>query len=355
MKRIYDDFTKKIFEKVSSTEENVVVSPLSVLLLLGIAADAVKGDSRDEILKALDGCSYEDFRSKLCELQSVFSASETLVSSNAVCIKEELSTTITPGYEEKLADYGGKLFATKDIVSSVNEWVNEKTRGMISEIADESMNQMLACLMNAIAFEAEWDKQYEEDDIHEDEFTDADGKKSDIWMLESLEHSYIENDSFTGFIKPYKDREYSFMALLPKNPDAMEQALSNVDFAKMYSEAFYCKVYASIPEFKYDYSKELTAILMDMGIRTVFTPQADFSPMSSEWLRIDSILHKAHIDLDRKGTKAAAVTMAFVTAGCAQITERSEEVRLDRPFLYAIMHNESGLPVFTGIMNKAQK
>ena len=62
-----------------------------------------------------------------------------------------------------------------------------------------------------------------------------------------------------------------------------------------------------------------------------------------------------YVDLDRKGTKAAAVTMAFLTLGCALVMERSENVRLDRPFLYAIMHNESGLPVFTGIMNKAQK
>ena len=53
--------------------------------------------------------------------------------------------------------------------------------------------------------------------------------------------------------------------------------------------------------------------------------------------------------------KVAAVTMAFLTMGCSMVMERSENVRLDRPFLYAIMHNESGLPVFTGIMNKAQK
>ena len=73
-----------------------------------------------------------------------------------------------------------------------------------------------------------------------------------------------------------------------------------------------------------------------------------------EWLKVDSIIHKAHIEVDRKGTKAAAVTMAFVVAGCAPSMD-FKSVCLDRPFVYAIMDTETGLPVFTGIYNQADK
>lgn len=68
---------------------------------------------------------------------------------------------------------------------------------------------------------------------------------------------------------------------------------------------------------------------------------------------MESIIHKAHFEVDRKGTKAAAVTMGVVCAGCAPMMEDFKTICLDRPFVYAIVHNEMGLPVFAGIMNKA--
>lgn len=74
--------------------------------------------------------------------------------------------------------------------------------------------------------------------------------------------------------------------------------------------------------------------------------------MSREWLKVDSIVHKAHIEVDRKGTKAAAVTMAFVVAGCAPLGG-FKSVVLNRPFVYAIMNRETKLPVFAGIYNQA--
>ena len=75
-----------------------------------------------------------------------------------------------------------------------------------------------------------------------------------------------------------------------------------------------------MPEYKYDFGQDLTEICKELGIKSAFTPGADFSAMSTEWLRLDSIIHKAHIEVDRNGTKAAAVTMGMVMCGCAPIT-----------------------------------
>ena len=66
---------------------------------------------------------------------------------------------------------------------------------------------------------------------------------------------------------------------------------------------------------------------------------------------MDAIIHKAHIEVDRKGTKVAAVSMGVVVCGCAPSLEEYKSVRLDRPFIYAIVHNLTGLPVFAGIVN----
>ena len=70
-------------------------------------------------------------------------------------------------------------------------------------------------------------------------------------------------------------------------------------------------------------------------------------------LSIDSVMHKTHIELDKNGTKAAAVTY-LVKAGSAAPTEPPKEVYLDRPFLYAIVEESTGLPIFMGVVNNVQ-
>lgn len=74
--------------------------------------------------------------------------------------------------------------------------------------------------------------------------------------------------------------------------------------------------------------------------------------MSSEWLKADAVIHKARIEVDRQGTKASAVSAMVVVAGCAPDYDRIKYVALNRPFLYAIVHEKTGLPVFAGILNR---
>lgn len=357
----YNEIARILMEDFAKAKkgENIVLSPMSVIMLLGIAADAVSGQTRDEIIKVIgDDISYDNLMTILKEIQEDSEKSRSLMSSNAVCVRDSISKTMTDGYEERLKKtFDGKLFSSADIVRDVNVWVKEKTKGMIEKVADDSMNQMMACLMNAIAFESEWMEEYEEDDIHEDDFNNADGTVTEVQMLESSEDTYIENEFFTGFVKPYKDEKYAFMALLPKKKESstfLLRALKQIDYTKMFHKASYKTVYVTMPEFKYDFGEDLTGLCKELGINTLFTPAADFSPMSSEWLKVDAIIHKAHIEVDRHGTKAAAVTMAEFVCGCALDFDNIKTVRLDRPFVYAIMDTETGLPVFTGLYNQAQ-
>lgn len=158
-------------------------------------------------------------------------------------------------------------------------------------------------------------------------------------------------------MKPYKDEKYVFMALLPKKKKSASfllRTIKQIDFSKLFNESVYGTVYVTMPEFKYDFGEDMTELCKELGISTLFTPEADLSPMSSEWLKVDSIIHKAHIEVDRMGTKAVAVTMAYVVDGCAPSMD-FKSVCLDRPFVYAIMDTETCWPVFTGIYNQAEK
>lgn len=352
----YNEITKVMLENFTKGNEgkNLVFSPVSIITLLGMAADSVAGKAREEIAEFIGGgISFDDVMTVLKGMQKIFTEGGSVVSSNAVCVKKEIRETITESYESRLKEiFDGELFSSENIVNDVNEWARVKTKGMIDKVADESLKRMVACLINAVSFEAEWAEQYEDDDVFEEEFTNADGTKSDVQMMYSNEDRYVENAMYTGFVKPYKDGEYTFMALLPKAEDATfsEKNVMEIDFAKMLRESTYEMINVKMPEFKYDFDDELTDFCKDTGINTIFTPEADFSPMSSAWLKIDSIIHKAHIEVDRKGTKAAAVTEACVCYGCAHDYE-VKKVCLDRPFAYAIMNSKTGLPVFVGVCN----
>jgi serpin B len=173
-------------------------------------------------------------------------------------------------------------------------------------------------------------------------------------MLYSKEGYYIENEFFTGFRKPYKGNQYSFMALLPKKPRNdrfFRKAIEKIDFTRIFESARLKDVHVSMPEFTTEFGTDLKGLFMNMGIKEIFSDRADFSPLSGAWLKADSIIHKAKIEVDRKGTKAAAVTAMFVYAAGIPSFEY-KVVDLDRPFVYAIVHNETGLPVFTGVVNE---
>ena len=354
----YDEITGKILQEFMEEHrgENVVFSPYSILALLAVAANATAGESRAQIVRSIaDHRSYEDVMKAICTLQKSLEVTAQLTSANAVLVQDSISGSIVDEYEDQLkAQLDGSLIVSKDIVTDVNAWVKEKTNGMIQKMADDSMKDMLACLINAIFFDADWKDKYEEDDVYEDDFTNADGTRTEVTMLNSVEDTYLENEFFTGFVKPYKSN-YSFLALLPKKQKSktfLSRAIKALDFSDLHRSRIQIETHVTMPEFAMEFGKDIIDLCKKMGVKEIFTSAADFSPMSSEWLQLDQIIHKAKIEVNRKGTRASAATMGVVVAGCCPDFERVKYVYLDHPFIYAVVQNKTGLPVFTGMVNQ---
>lgn len=321
----------------------MLFSPYSLNLALEILANSVSGKSREEIINII-GTKH------IPELPLDFA--------NAVCVRPALKKSIARGYEKMLAEYHGELFASDNMAQDINAWVKEKTHGMISDIVDDSLEIDQAAILNAVAFESEWREPYEEEDVSEDEFTNIDGSVSKVQMMHSNENIYLEDDVFTGFVKPYAKSGFSFVALLPKeeqNFETMRSVLKKIDFDKPLGKTEYGVVEAYLPEFIADDAFELSSWLQEKGVKTVFTPVADFSPMSSERLKVDSVRQVNHIEVNCAGTRAAAATMITEEYGCAIFDVEVKTVKLDRPFIYAIVcETEEGsvLPVFVGIKDQ---
>lgn len=352
-----DYLTPKMMEKfISEKTDNVVFSPYSVISLIALLLDATGGKTREEIVNAIDCEDEEEFIECMKMAVDEFREGGALISSNAICIRKDIGGKITPGYEDRLHDiFDGKLVIADDMVSEVNKWVKYNTHGMIPKLADEGMNEMQACLMNAVTFDAKWDVKYELDDVLPGEFKCFDGTECEVNMMHSREWKYVEDVHFTGFIKSYKEAGYSYMALLPKEEgeEYLKEAVKNIDFFNLFSDSKDVEVLASLPAYRIEFEKDLTDFCKSLGIETAFSPRADFSPMIDEWLKVERILHKTFIQVDNNGTRAAALTCAPVCCGCAGPVDY-KEVHLNRPFVFAIMHDDSMQPVFAGIVTRPE-
>ena len=336
--------------------QNVVFSPFSMMALLLMLADASGGVSREEIIASVcEGAGFEKAKRFIRLLEYMLEEGGSFCSANAVCVKEKYKDKIKPQYMNDLQDtFGGELFASGNIVKAVNDWVSKNTKGMIKQIVSEKNAEMISCFMNAVAFKARWESIFDDEEIKENIFYNADGSRQKVKMLCGTEYGYVEDERFTGFIKEY-DAAYSFMALRPKKKaqDFLYESLNQINFRNLFMAKTDEEVEVRMPEFKFTYEADLLDFCRNQGIETVFSNHADFTPMTDEWLKVESVAHKAVITVDRNGTEAAAVTHAVMLWGCPpdSFKRKRKIVRLNRPFVFAIMHNETELPVFVGIVN----
>jgi len=175
--------------------------------------------------------------------------------------------------------------------------------------------------------------------------------------MNSEESIYLDDGSATGFIKPYYNDKYSFVALLPNEGISIKdyiETLSGEGFLNTVKSAQNTVVNAVMPKFSYDYKIKLNDALKDLGMHDgLSAAKADFSRLGKSSrgnIYIGEVLHKTFISVDELGTKAGAVTKVEMTYESAPAELKI--VRLDRPFVYAIIDNSTNLPVFIGtVMN----
>ncbi len=352
----YNEIARNMLSRMldEHDDENVVFSPYSVFAAINMLADSTAADTRRELTNYLDTSDPDSFDT-LGVMNRHLKDAYQFTSANAVIVKNTIKDSINNKYKKMLkAKYSAEFFDSVDIVNDVNKWVSKKTKGMIPKIADDSMSQMIAALINAVTFDAAWMEKYEEDDIYEEKFKNIDKTSSKVQMMHSSEDYYIENELFNGFIKPYKKDEFSFMGLRPKinSKTLIRKIINDLDVTELYDNAELANVEAYIPKFKSEYTKELSGLLKEVGVNQAFEDNADFSPMAKGIpMKIDQICHKALIEVDRHGTKASAVTME-IAIGCAADFNEHKEVYLDQPFIYAVIHNKTHLPIFMGVANK---
>lgn len=365
------DFALSLLKNsLSESGDNTLVSPYSVVQALAMTANGADGDTKTEMENTFGGLSIDKLNKYLYTQRNSQSNDEKckLSTANSIWTRDdEDRIKVSNSFLQSVVDYfGADVFkapfddTTKD---AINQWVKENTDEMIPEIIDEISDDAVMYLINAVAFDAKWEKQYTEDQVadryfnsYRDEFI---ARK--VPTLCSTEDYYIEDENATGILKYYEGGRYAFAALLPNEGITVDEYINGLTAQSLnttLSSPLMVPVYTELPKFSYDYDIELNDALCAMGMPTAFKEEeADFTKMAttrSGALYIGLVKHKTHIELNEAGTRAAAVT-AVMMVDCTVEKPIYKEIKFDRPFVYAIVDTETSLPIFIGTLTNVSE
>lgn len=359
------DFGLRLFRESLNVGENrnALISPLSMLNLLALAANGASGDTLaqlETVISPEDGPTlsidvYNEYLSTyLRGLPQEEKASLTFA--NAIWLRDDPDLRVERSFLQTNADYYGadvyKAPFDTSTVRDINAWVKRTTDGQIEELLTEIPDEAMLYLINALSFDAEWEKVYEKQQVAAGTFTAADGTRENAQMMHSTEGLYMTDGETVGFLKPYAGGRYAFAALLPPEGTDIRDYIAGLTgerFLAAIQGAESAVVQAQLPKFENACSYSMKEPLEAMGVTDAFGPRADFTRLGrygNNGLLLSAVMHKTTITVDERGTKAGAVSAVEASGGARP--EDRYTVILDRPFVYAIVDTETALPLFLG-------
>ncbi len=348
-------FSDRLLKECTAENEgkNLILSPLSAVYALTLCSNGASGETLAEF-ESLNRIPTEDMNEYLWSYAQKLALTEESVvrTANSLWGNEKCFTLAEDFRKVSETFYDAESrcmdFSDPAAAELINSWVSEKTDGMIPDAVQELDPATVLMLLNTVLFDGAWEKEYEQYQIRDGVFHNADSAEAQAEFMYSTEDSYFEVDGGVGFSKMYKDG-YAFTAVLP-NGD-LSEFIASADLGAIVDAALSGsgKVDAAIPKFEYESEIGLTEILQNMGLKRAFSSQSELYGLSEEGLPlyIDQVLQKAKVITNEHGTKAAAMTQIMIKMTSARPVEK-KIVHLDRPFFYMILDTETGIPLFTG-------
>lgn len=344
-------FALSFFKNVNAIVEkgeNVVVSPYSAGVALSMLAEGAEGETRAEFDNALNGCIFK--AEDLGDNDTI-----TVRSSNSVWVDNDFS--IRNSYVNLLEkDFDAFIdalsFSDPATVKAINDWCAENTNGKIDEIIDRLDPSAVMVLVNALYFNAPWEDEFSPSLTKEADFHGVTKKSKVQMMSRSARMNYAEYYGCQMVELPYSGGRYSMIVILPPagmDADAMMQYVGESIYDTAMGMFRPRQVRFKMPKAKIETSLILNQALKNMGIKSAFTPAADFKGIAAMGpLVLDQVKQKCYIDISEKGTEAAAVTSAQIRLTSARPEAEPVEMTVNRPYLFIITDKTNDNILFAG-------
>jgi len=351
-------FALQLFSKMAANtgDSNIVISPLSISIALGMAWNGAAAETKAEMTNLLGTNGMAD--SLVNQYYEVMQKSLPVVdSSTVVNLANSLwyapDFIVKPSYLKLNQDFFDAEIRKIDFhqtwaKDTINAWVDVKTNHLIDQILNATSDERMI-LINAVYFKGVWVKPFDPEKTFTSTFTKQNGGTKQVKMMCMLDTLRYGEDSNAQYLDlPYGNGAYSMTLVLPKTGkttttvlSALTPELLNTTVSSLSTQ----QVQVFLPRFKVECDFSLVKPLKALGMKLAFTDIADFSSISQEPVMISNILHKTFVEVTEKGTKATAVTVViFVTTSLPNYPTFSA----DKPFLFFIRENGTKVILFAG-------
>ena len=376
--------------QLATGDGNLCLSPYSIQSALAMTYAGADGETRTKMARVLhfptnDGGVPASFFALQRSLQEMSAKTAELVKqskkfggpSEPITLHIANRLFAQNGYKFREAflslvkqNFGG-AFEPVDFIADpaaatqrINKWVADQTRDRIRDLIpggalDKTTRLVLA---NALYLKAPWASEFSQNATQPEPFFVHGGAPVDVPMMRKTDKhfGYARHEGFTVVSLPYAGDDLQFVVLLPDEIDGLRKLESKLTADVLAGCAKLEKrdVDLHLPKFKFEPATITLAEKFEaLGMKTAFDkPQgsANFDKIAprtpKDYLYISQIFHKTFIAVDEKGTEAAAATAVAMMAGTAFRSPPPPpiEVKIDRPFIYAIQHVPSGVCLFLG-------
>ena len=364
------DMYKKLGEASSG---NVFYSPYSIFSAMAMTYEGANGETYDEIKKVFHFPDREKLRPNFARIYNEINREVRdyeLRTGNALWVQkdfpllEEYKTTVEKYYGGKAANLDF-VNETEKSRETINKFIEEQTNGKIKDLISKGILDRYTRLVitNAIYFKGTWKWEFKKSDTRDEDFFITPKETVKVPMMymkpEKAEFNYTETEKLQILELPYKGDRISMIILLPKKESGytlkdVEKELSYENLKKWLMKMQKTKLDAIyIPKFTFKTKYFLKDALTKMGMKTSFSGNADFSKITGKKdLFISNVIHQAFIDVNEKGTEAAAATAIVMKLKALKPTYI---FRADHPFIFIIHDKETGSILFMGrLVNPAE-
>jgi serpin B len=364
-------FALELYGRVAQGDGNRFLSPFSISCALAMTYGGARGDTAAQIAKAMQ------FKLPPQELHPAFhrliselnhqndsapdpKAARSLELLTANALWTQSGERILPDFQKLIENnYEGGLIPvdfrhSPDAARQyINHWVEEQTKGRIKDLLKPQHidARTVLILTNAIYFKALWANPFHPQSTRPGDFLLTAGEKVQAQFMNLSERFRYAEDSTAQVLElPYQGGNLSMLVVLPRAGDGLAALEASLSLAKLESYTLLQRrVQVILPRFKLTAECELKDALSALGMPAAFAGgEADFSGMNgSRDLAISAVVHKAFVEVDEKGTEAAAAT-GVVMARASLALGPPLVFRADHPFLFLIRDNSSGSILFMG-------
>lgn len=366
-------------EAGARTSENLFFSPASISTAFGLVYGGAREETKTEISDVLhftlaDDRFHDAMSAVLSKLEIdwvdlVLTINNALWADKAAIIAEEYLALTAEHYDagDLRVDYRNDHLSA---IQTINHWVEEKTNDKISELLspDDINEKTRVSLINTIYMKAPWLSAFREAATSEMPFTRADGDQVTTEMMhQTTLRNYAKTNDFQILSMPYRAGVMSMIVLLPRQKNGLakaEQSLTSSSIKKALdklAKGDAALVDLKLPKWKMEQKFKLKQNFREMGMIEPFSDSADFSGImdpakqpDNTGMKIGDVIHQTFIEVDEKGTEAAAVTAinaVMITGGRRGPPPKRVEFHADHPFIFLIRNRRTGMILFVGRMN----